>query len=59
MVARGGHGVKLRTGWQVGGVPLTVLSGPEYENSYVSRRSQPAQPSTYLGVGEFGALPKK
>ncbi|XP_077286629.1 uncharacterized protein LOC143911566 isoform X6 [Arctopsyche grandis] len=51
MVARGGRGVKLRTGWQVGGLPLTVLSGPEYENSYVSRRSQPVPPSAYLGVG--------
>ncbi|XP_077286632.1 uncharacterized protein LOC143911566 isoform X9 [Arctopsyche grandis] len=50
MVARGGRGVKLRTGWQVGGLPLTVLSGPEYENSYVSRRSQPVPPSAYLGV---------
>ncbi|XP_077286624.1 uncharacterized protein LOC143911566 isoform X2 [Arctopsyche grandis] len=48
MVARGGRGVKLRTGWQVGGLPLTVLSGPEYENSYVSRRSQPVPPSAYL-----------
>lgn len=55
MLARGGRGMKLRTGWQVGGAPIDVIaSGQESGNSYISRRSQqPPSPSTFLGAGKF------